>query len=202
MDRLRKAALLTRLIEGLCSKGDWCGETHVQKTTFFVQELLGVPLGFQFILYKHGPFSFGLRDELTALRADGLLELEPRTYGAQLVPTKQCVYIQGLYPKTMAKYERSIGFVVEKLGGKRVVELERLGTAFFVSNRLEEGKPVYIRANKVTALKPHIPTEKARDAVREVDRIASAAVAQKQAAISSGEHGVVTSVRTEQQRQQ
>ena len=95
MDRLRNAALLTRLIEGLCSKGDWCGETHVQKTAFFVQELMGVPLGFRFILYKHGPFSFGLRDELTALRADGLLELEPRTYGAQLIPTKQCVYIQG-----------------------------------------------------------------------------------------------------------
>ncbi len=83
MDRLRNAALLTRLIEGLCSNGDWYGETHVQKTTFFVQELMGVPLGFRFILYKHGPFSFGLRDELTALRADGMLELEPRTYGAQ-----------------------------------------------------------------------------------------------------------------------
>lgn len=200
MDRLRKAALLTRLIEGLCSKGEWCGKTHVQKTTYFVQELMGVPLGFQFILYKHGPYSFGLRDELTALRVDGLLEREPRIYGAQLVPTKQCVYIQGLYPKTMAKYERSIGFVVDKLGGKRVVELERLGTAFFVSDRLEEGKAVYIRAKKVTELKPHIPTEKARDAVREVDRIASAAVAEKQEPVSAGEHGVVTTVRTEQQR--
>jgi len=199
MDRLRNAALLTRLIEGLSGKGDWCGETHVQKTAFFVQELMGVPLGFQFILYKHGPYSFGLRDELTALRAYGLLELEPRPYGAQLVLTKQCEYIQGLYPKTMAKYERSIAFVVEKFGGKRVVELERLGTAFFVSNRLIEGNSVFVRANKVTELKPHITTDKARDAVREVDRIASAAVAEKQAAISAGAHGGLTTVRTEQQ---
>ncbi len=197
MDRLRNAALLTRLIEGLCSKGDWCGETHVQKTAFFVQELLGVPLGFQFILYKHGPFSFDLRDELTALRADGLLELEPRTYGAQLVPTKQCGYIQGIYPKTTAKYQKSIEFIVERLGGKGVIELERLATAFYVSNRLEEGKPVYIRANKVTALKPHIPTEKARDAVREVDRIASAAVARKRAATSAGERGVPRTATTD-----
>lgn len=201
MDRLRNAALLTRLIEGLCSKGDWCGETHVQKTAFFVQELMGVPLEFPFILYKHGPFSFGLRDELTALRAAGLLELEPRPYGAQLVPTKQCEYIQGLYPKTMAKYERRIAFVVDKLGGKRVVELERLGTAFFVSRRLKEGKSVFVRANKVTELKPHITTEKARDAVREVDRVAIAAATEQQAAISAGEHGGVSNVRTEQQRQ-
>ena len=196
MDRLRNAALLTRLIEGLCSTGEWCGETHVQKTAFFVQELLGVPLEFQFILYKHGPFSFGLRDELTALRADGLLELDPRPYGAQLVPTKQCEYIQGLYPKTMAKYEGSIAFVVEKLGGKRVVELERLGTAFFVTNRLKEGKSVFVRANKVTELKPHITTEKARDAVGEVDRIAIAA-AEIQAAISAGEHGGAKTMATE-----
>ena len=189
MDRLRNAALLTRLIEGLCSKGDWCGETHVQKTAFFVQELLGVPLGFQFILYKHGPFSFDLRDELTALRADGLLELEPRTYGAQLVPTKQCGYIQGIYPKTMAKYERSIGFIVERLGGKGVVALERLATAFYVGNRLGEGQSVNSRARTVTELKPHITIERARDAVGEVDRITIAAVDEKNAASSAGEHG-------------
>ena len=197
MDRLRNAALLTRLIEGLCSKGNWCGETHVQKTAFFVQELMGVPLGFQFILYKHGPFSFDLRDELTALRADGLLELEPRTYGAQLVPTKQCGYIQGIYPKTTAKYQESIEFIVERLGGKGVIELERLATAFYVSNRLEEGKSVFIRANRVTKLKPHIPPEKARDAVREVDRIASAAVARKRAATSAGERGVPRTATTD-----
>ena len=197
MDRLRNAALLTRLIEGLCSKGDWCGETHVQKTAFFVQELLGVPLGFQFILYKHGPFSFDLRDELTALRADGLLELEPRTYGAQLVPTKQCGYIQGIYPKTMEKYERSIGFIVEKFGGKGVVELERLATAFYVGKRSGEGEPVDSRARKVTELKPHITIEKARDAVREVDQIAIAAVAAKNAALSTGEHGGAGTMGTE-----
>ena len=86
----------------------------------------------------------------------------------------------------MAKYERSIGFVVENLGGKRVAELERLATAFFVSRRLNEGKSVFDRANKVTELKPHITTEKARDAVREVDRIAIAAAAEIQSAIGVG----------------
>ena len=161
---------------------------------------MGVPLGFQFILYKHGPYSFGLRDELTALRADGLLELEPRPYGAQLVLTKQCEYIQGFYPKTMAKYERSIGFIVERLGGKGVVALERLATAFFVSNRLQEGKPVYIRANRVTELKPHITTEKARNAVREVDQIAIAA--KKAGAVTPLEFGGGGNVGMEQQRQQ
>ena len=37
-----------------------------------------MPLGYDFTLYKHGPFSFDLRDDIHALRADGLLDLEPR----------------------------------------------------------------------------------------------------------------------------
>lgn len=186
MDRLRKASLLTRLIKGLCGKGSWCGETHVQKTAFFLQELTDVPLGFDFILYKHGPFSFDLRDELTALRADGLLTFEPRQYVTQLVPTEQCEYIQGFFPKTLTKYEKSIGFVVEKFGGKKVVELERLGTAFYVSKFLKAGESVDNRTEKVTKLKPHIPPEKARDAVREADRIASEAADMKAAGSNVG----------------
>jgi len=56
MDRLQKAALITRLLQNLRSKHSWCGETHIQKAAFFAQELMEVPLGFEFILYKHGPF--------------------------------------------------------------------------------------------------------------------------------------------------
>jgi len=78
MDRLRKAALQTRLIEQLRKEGSWCGETHVQKATLFLQDLMRVPLELEFILYKHGPFSFDLRSELTSLRADELVKLEPQ----------------------------------------------------------------------------------------------------------------------------
>ena len=85
-------------------------------------------------MYKHGPFSFDLRDELTALRADGLLRLEPqRLCGVRIIPTKQSEYIQKLYPKTLRNYEDKVEFVIGELGGKRSVELERLGTALYVN---------------------------------------------------------------------
>ena len=97
MDRMRTAALLTRLMEELRNKESWCGETHVQKVAFFAQELTGIPMNFEFILYKHGPFSFDLRDELTALRADGLLKLETQwPYGPRISPTQQGEYIKSL----------------------------------------------------------------------------------------------------------
>ena len=89
MNRLQRAAVLTALADELRKRGSWCGETHLQKATYFLQSLLGVPLGYEFILYKHGPYSFDLHDELTALCTDQLLELRPQPYpyGPSLLPT-------------------------------------------------------------------------------------------------------------------
>lgn len=172
MDRLKKAALLTQLIEELKSGGSWCGETHIQKAVYFVQHLGRVPLDYDFILYKHGPFSFDLRDELTALRADGLLKLESQwPYGARIVPTEQSEHIQKPYPKTLNQYGSKIKFIASKLSNKGVVELERLATALYVSNDLEDDAPASERAKRVVELKPHISNEDAFEAVKEVDKI-------------------------------
>ena len=55
MERLERAALLLRLVDRLREKGSPCGLTHVQKATYFVQDLMDVPLGFRFVLYKIWP---------------------------------------------------------------------------------------------------------------------------------------------------
>ena len=56
----------------------WSGETHLQKATYLACWLVDIPFDFDFILYKHGPFSFELRDELGSMRADRLLDREPQ----------------------------------------------------------------------------------------------------------------------------
>ena len=173
MNRMKRAVLLTRLIEELRRRASWCGETHIQKAAYFAQHLAEIPMGYDFILYKHGPFSFDLRDELTALRADGLLKLESQwLYGARIVPTEQSKHIQSFYPKTLGKYGDRIEFVAGKLGDKGVVDLERLATALYVGARWKDGASAGERARRVTDLKPHIASEDALDAVEEIDRIA------------------------------
>ena len=172
MDRLKRAALVTRLIGLLREKDSWCGETHIQKATLFVQDLMKVPLGFDFILYKHGPFSFDLRDELTSLRADELVRLEPQwSFGPRITLTERSEYIQDISSKTLKKYNDCIAFVVDKLGAKNVTELEGLATAFFLKQRAEAGVSIDDRSKQLTELKPHILPENAKAAVEEVDRI-------------------------------
>jgi len=172
MERLERDAILIRLIEALRKEGSWCGETHVQKATYFLQAMVDVPMGFEFILYKHGPFSFDLRDELAAMRADGLIALSVQnpSYGPSIVPDEAtATALKNRYPKTLGQHEGSIAFVVKRLRDKPVVDLERLATAYFVSREIERSGDAHARAKRVNELKPHISVEEAFEAIQSVD---------------------------------
>jgi hypothetical protein len=171
MDRLKRAALLTKLVEELREQDSWCGETHVQKATYLLQELVKVPLEYDFMLYKHGPFSFDLRDEITSLRADELIVLEPQIppYGPRINTTVGSHKIQEKFPTTLTKYKNQIEFVSIEVGNKGVAELERLATALFVAKREEPNATPKERAGMLCRLKPHISIEGGLAAVQEVD---------------------------------
>jgi hypothetical protein len=173
MNRSQKAAVLVQLVDRLRAHGSWCGETHIQKSTYFLQELLGTPIELEFILYKHGPFSFDLRDELTSLRADGILELEPQAppYGPKFTTTRIGEELLKRSPRTLAQYKPAIDFVANALGGRDVADLERLATALYVTREMASGS-VIERAQLLHELKPHVPVGIAQNAIKELDQLA------------------------------
>jgi hypothetical protein len=172
MGRLQRDVLLIRLIELLHQNESWCGETHIQKATYLLQEMVAVPTGFDFILYKHGPFSFDLRDEIAAMRADGLVELKVRgpEYGPSIVPGPGAAALCERFPRTLKEQDVRLQFVARNVGNKTVVELERLATAFYVSKELGVGKDPNDQARRVNELKQHIPVEQA---LLDVQKVAS-----------------------------
>src|ERR1035437_1902213 len=105
MKRLERAAIILQLTEDLRNHGSWCGETHIQKATYLLQELTGVPLAYSFILYKHGPFSFDLRDQITEMRADEILVLEsqPAPYGPSIVAGPNGMLLKEAFGGDMAR---------------------------------------------------------------------------------------------------
>lgn len=176
MKRLQREAVLLSLIKEMKAKGSWCGETHIQKATYFLQELLRVPTGFEFMLYKHGPFSFDLSDEITAMRADALLQYQPRIpYGPSLFPTEESREFLEQFPKTLSSYAKEIQFIAEKIGKLGVADLERLATALYVT--LNPDGMEKSREFRITELKPHIKVDEASLAVKSVDAIRRDAVA-------------------------
>ncbi len=175
MNKGQKAALLVDLASELLKRGSWCGETHLQKAGFLLQELFGVDTGFEFILYKHGPFSFDLRDALTEMVADGLLEnvLRIPGYGPTLVPTPESAVFLERFPKTLSKHAAQLEFVADTLGDKGVSELERLATAVFLIKQAPRDS-AESRAEELVRLKPHISMYEAKQAVRDAGRLIAA----------------------------
>jgi uncharacterized protein YwgA len=175
MNRLQRDVVILALLKELKLRGCWCGETHLQKSVYFLQELLHVPLGFEFILYKHGPYSFDLSDEFTALRADLLVEVKLNPpYGPSLLPTSRSQALMQRFHRTFKSYEEPIRFVANWLADKNVADLEKLGTALYVTNS-ECGNGVDSRAERIQELKPHVRLEEARNSLQTVDQMSAAA---------------------------
>jgi hypothetical protein len=176
MNQLAQEAVLVGLARRLQDRGSWSGETHLQKAAYLLHELGGVPFDFDFILYKHGPFSFELRDELGSMRADRLLEreIQPPPYGPRILVTDRGRELEGRFARTMTRYGASLDWVAERLGDRGVVELERLATALWVTRELGESAGVDARAARLHQVKPHVGLVAAADAVREIDEILSA----------------------------
>lgn len=173
LDRFQRAAILTELMEQLRAAGSWCGETHVQKAVYFLQEALKVPLGYRYIFYKYGPYSFDLIEDLIALRADYLIEWNHCSpgYGPSLIPTPWSDQLRQRYPKTLEKYRPAIQSVAQALGRKDVKELANLATALYVTRQAGVPSDVDSRARRLCELRPHVSLEEAQAAVEEVDQI-------------------------------
>lgn len=176
MKKLQKAAILADLADRMKDHGSWCGETHIQKAVYFLQEMLQVPLEYRYMLYKHGPFSFDLRDEITEFRVYELFRLEPRPipYGPSLRATTNAAELKSRFPKTLNNYGKHLAFVAEAFDGKGVADLERLATALYVSLEAKNGR-TEARAERIHTLKPHVGMDLALKAVKEVDAMRESA---------------------------
>jgi hypothetical protein len=172
----RRAALVAELVGRLRTHGSWAGETHVQKTTYFLQQLLGVPMGLPFQLYKFGPYSFELRELLGQMRGLHQLELEPQPnpYGPKLTVGPGAPQLQTRFPKTIEKYGAAVDFVASAVGPFGVGSLEHIATALLVQTELPDAG-VAEQAARLHAYKPHVSVEQANEALGEVDQLAEKA---------------------------
>ena len=173
MKRFERAAVVCDLINRLREAGSWAGETHVQKATYLLQDLLAVPLNYGFILYKHGPFSFELSDDLAAFLNVGLIEeqVQAPPYGPRFAATPRAATIKAEYRNTLNGYSSTIEMAARTIGTKSVGEVERLATALYVTKRAQDRHDgsVRTRAAHLNRLKPHVPLEAAAQAVEQID---------------------------------
>lgn len=171
LGRQREAVILS-LVETLHCKESWCGETHIQKATYFLQELLGVPLEIDFILYKHGPYSFDLKDILNSMQADLILQSKATyPYGSCISPGLTSQQIKNNYNSISEQYLNQINFIAEKLGNSSASRLEKLATAYYVIKQKAPQANSDERASIINTIKPHVSIDDAKTSLNEVDAL-------------------------------
>jgi hypothetical protein len=105
------------------------------------------------------------------MRAYLLIDIESRNpYGPSLKVSPSGAGFKAHFPKTAARYVRQIEFVASRLSQRGVAQLERLGTALYVT-REDGSRSVDARARRINELKPHVSVDLARRAVEEVDSL-------------------------------
>src|SRR5690242_3103935 len=108
-------AVLIDLIKKLRSKGSWCGETHIQKAAYLVQDISKSRLGYKFVIYKHGPYSSDLKGELTAMKASEVIDFYFRQegYGPSIKPTKFGERLYEVNKEEVGRFAKINDFVVD-----------------------------------------------------------------------------------------
>ncbi len=171
MNERERRALVCRLVGEMKQCNSWAAETHIQKCVYFLQEMLKVPVGYDYILYKHGPYSFDLRRELAVMRARYQLDLESRyPYGPSFVLGSRGKLNLGL----VAKHDDAVEFVTTELSTRKVDALERLSTALYVTRKNADLTDEEA-ARRINELKPHVKVPQAADAIEELHRLEEAA---------------------------
>ena len=164
---IQKWAVIAQQIKCLRENDGWAGETHIQKALFFLQELLHVPMGYDFVLYKHGPYDFDLHDDLGSMLNNLIVALDHHPpYGPRFRLGSYGDRVIQLGNDAVEKYKDEIEFIADNLSNKDIRELERLGTALL----LREEFPDYDHTTLATSLvelKPHVPESLAYSAVQE-----------------------------------
>lgn len=176
MKRLIRRAVLSSLAGRLRERGSWCGETHLQKAAYLLQDVAGVPLGFDFVLYKYGPFSFDLRETLDEMKAERLLELEVQRYpyGPRLAASPATSRLLEAMGEQVMRFSVQIDWVADAVRDRGVNALEALSTATLLRRRHPEASDDDL-VRRLQRVKPHIPDDEAKEAVAEAGRLLSEA---------------------------
>lgn len=161
--------LIGGVIRALRQRDSWTGETHIQKTCYVAKIVEHVPFESEFILYKHGPYSFDLSSSLGHMRAQRIISVTPQTFGSTFdVVEGIWLALERASSNIYESYADQIGSICDVLAKKKVAELERIVTAIYVFVNFPD-MSLDQMAHKLAELKPHINSRQAVDAFEEAE---------------------------------
>lgn len=151
------------------------GRTAVMKLCYFLQELKGVPLGYDFRMFTYGPFDEDVLSDLGDARAAGAVVeavvTHGRGYGYEITPGARAERWCQKLAATAPDVAEVVKNTVAEFGGFTAGELELRSTVVFVDREFtRDGVAANAQAvaERVHAVKPHFTTDTIKEAIRQM----------------------------------
>jgi uncharacterized protein len=142
--------------------GATIGRTALMKMMYFLQELHGAPLGYDFRLYTYGPFDSEVLSDLgTATSLNMLNErtvLHSRGYGYEITPGTQAQVQSAELESRSRHLAKLVDSVISEFGSFSAADLELRSTIFYVDREMRQnGTKAAAKdvAERVRQIKPH-----------------------------------------------
>ena len=139
---------------------------QLQKLLYFLQEGLGVPLDYRFVMHHYGPYCVQIEDNLSIVRAVGAAEvkMDAGGYGYHITPGERDI---PTWAELVQPHAESISRVIQTLGGYDAARLELLATIHFVRS-LRPAATIDDVLAEVQSLKPKFTPRYIRSAYQEL----------------------------------
>jgi hypothetical protein len=170
-----RQAILLAFLDSLRSDGSWCGDAYLTCAVYLLQELLEVPLGYEYFVDMREVSSGGCLDDLGCMVTERFLSTEIREghMSAGLTPGVQAHHLRRRWRAQMERFADEIQLLAPRIQAMKRGELATLTIALFISRRrCPPDASQEQRAQRITAIKPHLEYSEALEAVRTVDALA------------------------------
>lgn len=164
MDKVkRRRGIILDLVRKCSSMWGSTRKVQVQKFIYFLQEVMGIKLGYRYEMYHYGPFCFELNDDLETMDVMGVINIEdnPSGYGFNISTGAYAGEPDAEDADFLRQHERAIEDIVE-WGEMKAEKLEIISTVHFVDSILKRKKNLDDKKTvieEVERLKPHFDSD-------------------------------------------
>ncbi|KXK22115.1 MAG: hypothetical protein QY327_10790 [Fimbriimonadaceae bacterium] len=135
---VRQASVVAALVQ----RQPKIGRTALMKYTFLLQEVKGLPLGFDFTLYAYGPYDGAVLGRLSTAVRWGAVKESPVMYpggiGYELEPGEQLDSILARDKAFFHDHAAELDWVVKEFKEYNAAGMELIGTMVFVDREAHE----------------------------------------------------------------
>ena len=163
----KRLKFIAYMLKALKGRRSWCSLLHIQKSCYIAQEMLDIDLGYDFVPYKYGPYSFDLQDDVSLALNRFILRAQQRPgYG----------HSYGLYDdvkeyieKNKYDYANQVKFIAEWFKDRPARELEKITSAHMVRYKIKKGAPEEEQEQELKDWKDKLSIDDIKGAFKEVE---------------------------------